>query len=468
MQDTIFALSSAPGRGGVAVIRVSGPHAAESLKALAGTCPAPRLASVYTLKHPVSRETIDKALVLFFENPASFTGEDIAEYHVHGGRAVVSALLSALKTFPYHRMAEPGEFTRRAFENGKMDLTAAEAIADLIDAETEAQKMQALAQMGGALSSLYSEWSERLKRVLAHLEADIEFPDEDMPDGVAPEVLGDIRALTDALKEHLNDNRRGERLRDGVQVVVIGAPNAGKSSLVNALAQRDVAIVSDIAGTTRDVIEAHLDLGGYPVILADTAGLRPDQIPPCLPPACGGDVRGGQDSIESEGIRRAFERAQRADIKLLVFDGTVAADPHTLALVDENSVIAVNKIDQLDAFPAQAGIFPDAKQVPAFAGKAVIKLSAETGEGLNELIRAITDKAAGLIGSAETPSLTRKRHRSAVEAALEHLERALQAPLPELVAEDVRLAVRALGRITGRVDVEDLLDVIFRDFCIGK
>jgi tRNA modification GTPase len=213
--------------------------------------------------------------VIPFKSPASYTGEDVVEYHLHGGRAVIDSVLAALSRQPSHRMAEPGEFTRRAFENGKMDLTAAEAVADLIDAETQAQRIQALGQMGGALSALYNDWTERLKKILAHIEADIEFPDEDLPEGLAPEVVTAVQKLSAEIQEHLSDNRRGERLRDGIQVAVIGAPNAGKSSLVNALVQREVAIVSPTAGTTRDVIEAHLDIGGYPVIIVDTAGLRP-------------------------------------------------------------------------------------------------------------------------------------------------------------------------------------------------
>lgn len=402
-----------------------------------------RTSQLLPLKNPADGSLIDRALVLGFKNPASFTGEDVVEYHIHGGRAIIDELLGVLGAQPGHRMAEAGEFTKRAFMNGKMDLTAAEAIADLVDAETAAQKAQALSQMGGVLATLYQGWTEELKTSLAHLEADLEFPDEDLPEGIAPQLRSVIEGLSQSIADHLNDNRRGERLRDGIHVAVIGAPNAGKSSLINALAQRDVAIVSDIAGTTRDVIEVHLDLGGYPVILADTAGLRPDQI---------GEE--GQDLIESEGIRRALKRAQEADIKLLLFDATSAQpDPHTLDLLDVNALVAVNKIDEQAALelPCPSLLF-----------------SAKTGEGLEALIKALTDKVAELIGSSETPSLTRQRHRAALEACHQALGRALAADLPELMAEDMRLAIRALGRITGKVDVEDLLDVIFNDFCIGK
>ena len=441
--DTIFALASAPGRAGVAVLRVSGSRAKESFSALSSTAIEPRVASLRHLKDPVSRETIDKALVLYFANPASYTGEDLVEYHIHGGRAVVDSMLSYLRGCEGHRMAEPGEFTRRAFENGKMDLTEAEAIADLIDAETQAQKTQALAQAGGALFRLYEGWTENLKEMLAHLEADIEFPDEDMPDGILPDLLSKIEHLKSDIAEHLNDNRRGERLRDGVKVVIIGAPNAGKSSLLNALAQRDAAIVSDMAGTTRDVIDVHLDLGGYPVILSDTAGLRPEQL---------GNT--DQDQVEGEGIKRALNLAEQADIKLLLFDGSVdKLDEGTLALVDKSAVSVVNKVDDKSAELNVAD---------------ALEVSVKNGEGLDQLIQTLIERISGLIGLQETPALTRERHRVALVEAEEGLNRALSGQLPELVAEDMRLGIRALGRITGRVDVEDLLDVVFNDFCIGK
>ena len=446
MSETIFALASGPGRAGVAVIRVSGPQSWAGLQALSGRADfIPRKAALVDLKNEDSRETLDRALVLPFKAPASYTGEDVVEYHLHGGRAVVDAVLAALAGLDGHRMAEPGEFTRRAFENGKMDLTEAEAVADLIDAETQAQRLQALLQMGGVLMNLYEGWADRLKRALAHLEAEIEFPDEDLPQEIAPEITADLSAISQEMSEHLNDNRRGERLRDGIHVAVIGAPNVGKSSLVNVLAQRDVAIISEMAGTTRDVIEVHLDLGGYPVILSDTAGLRPGQV--------GEDAHG---AIESEGIRRALQRAEEADIRLLLFDGSAdRLDPGTAALVNEKAITVLNKRDVFESSPP-GGM------------KEGIKLSVKTGEGLDDLMAALIEKIKMLIGQRETPVLTRARHRAALEECLAALEKSLSAPLPELMAEDLRLAVRALGRITGRVDVEDLLDVIFKDFCIGK
>ncbi|MCB1591797.1 MAG: tRNA uridine-5-carboxymethylaminomethyl(34) synthesis GTPase MnmE [Alphaproteobacteria bacterium] len=444
MNETIFALASGGGRAGVAVVRVSGPQAFAGLERISGAeRPAFRHAVLRTLKKPVSRETIDQALVIAFSGPGSYTGEDVVEYHVHGSLAVVNELLMVLSEQNGYRMAAPGEFTRRAFENGKMDLTEAEAVADLINAETQMQKIQALAQMEGALSRLYEGWREDLSRILAYVEAEIEFPDEDLPGGILEAVGPEILGLIAALEAHLNDKRRGERLREGLSVAVVGAPNAGKSSLVNALAQRDVVIVSELAGTTRDIIEVHLDIGGYPVILSDTAGLRPEQL--------SGE---GQAGIEAEGIRRALAKAREADLRVLVYDGSQeAADPHTQALADENSLSVVNKCD-LGGGPA----LPQPS----------ILISVKTGEGLEVFLQALETKIAGLIGRNEAPALTRQRHREALTACAAALRRSLEARMPELLAEDLRLAIRDLGRITGRVDVEDLLDIIFKDFCIGK
>lgn len=452
-QDTIFALATPPGVSGVAVLRVSGPLALQSLAVLADKKAEdikPRFAYFGRLKHPVSRETIDEALWLYFKSPASFTGEDVVEYHLHGSMAVISEMLDVLAAQAGHRMAEPGEFTRRAYQNDKMDLTKAEAVADLIHAETQLQKQQALRQMGGALNKLYEGWREDLARSLAYVEADLDFPDEDLPDGVVEVVRPKIETLAADIAAHLNDNRRGERLRSGVKIAVIGAPNAGKSSLVNALAQRDVAIVSQHAGTTRDVIEAHLDLGGYPVIIADTAGLRPEEL-----------GESGQDGIEAEGIRRALDWAAQADIKLLLFDAGDAPDwdKHSCALIDEYALVVVNKIETL----TEAG-------VEGPSGQDYIGISVQSGQGMDQFLAALTAKVKDLIGQNETPALTRQRHRHNLQDTQEALGRALagEGVLPELVAEDIRIAMRSLGRITGRVDVEDLLDIIFKDFCIGK
>lgn len=442
-EDTIYALATPHGRAALAVVRVSGSRALDGLKALTGRKGfVPREAHLCRLKSPQSGAVIDEALTLYFENPRSYTGEDSVEYHLHGGIAVVNALMDALGGLEGHRLAEPGEFTRRAFEYGKMDLTEAEAVADLIDAQTQMQAAQALDQLDGALGDLYQGWTDTLTTDLAHLEAEIEFPDEDLPDTILTDLRPKIIALRGDIAAHLDDNNRGERLRDGLKIAIIGAPNAGKSSLINLLARRDVAIVSDMAGTTRDVIEAHLDIGGYSVIVSDTAGLRPDQI-----------ADSGHDAIEQEGIRRAIKVAREADLRILLFDGGAlpALDSHTLGLRGEHDLLVMNKVDKAGDVPLD-----------------YLSISVTKALGIDALLKALQDKIIEMVGKREKPSLTRKRHRSALERGLEAIDRAIVSPLPELAAEDLRLAIRELGRITGRVDVEDLLDVIFNDFCIGK
>jgi tRNA modification GTPase len=432
LTDTIFALSTAPGRAGVAVVRVSGPDAARALEALTRKSkPSPRNATM-TGFFDASKKLIDRGLSIFFQAPASFTGEDIAEFHVHGGRAIVSAMLDALAALGL-RPAEPGEFTRRAVEHGKLDLTQAEAIADLVDAETEAQRRQALRQYDGALAELYESWRADLIRAGAWAEAAIDFSDEELPADTLARTRAAISGIIQDIHSHMNDSRRGEVLREGLQLTVIGPPNAGKSSLVNALARRDVAIVAETAGTTRDVIEVRMDLGGYPVILADTAGLRETA-----------------EAIEAEGVRRARARAESADLVLLLLDGS-AADPPPDTRAD---LIVWNKSD-----------------LPWPARRDGIALSLKTGDGMDALIAALIAKVRERLESpSEAPVLTRKRYRHALEQATRSLQSAITAPNdhPELMAEDLRLALRALGRITGRVDIEELLDVVFKDFCIGK
>jgi len=442
--ETIFALASGGMRAGVAMIRVSGPAALLTYKNLTGRpVPVPRMAVFGGFREPGTRKKLDRGMAIYFAGPASFTGEDVVEYHLHGGVAVIQGFLAALSRQPGCRLAAPGEFTRRAFENGKIDLTAAEAVADLVDAETEAQRMQALDQLGGGLARLYRGWAENLKKTLAHQEADIEFPEEDMPARLAESLQPEVESIIKEIKGHLDDKRRGERLRNGIMIAILGAPNAGKSSLLNALARRDVAIVSEEAGTTRDIIEVHLDLGGYPVIVADTAGLRV-----------------AESKIEAEGIRRAQERAKEADIKIVLFDGTLAApDGETLKMVDGNSIVVLTKADCLSRpLPCEDG---------GMAGSA-LPVSSTTGAGIETLLKQLTEKASSLLAVRSGPSLTRERHRLALEETVAALERGLQAPLPELAAEDLRLALRSLGSITGKVHVEELLDTIFRDFCIGK
>ncbi len=460
-EDTIFALSSAPGRAGVAVERLSGPGAGPALTALAGACPPARHARLARLVDPGCGAAIDRALVLWFPGPASFTGEDMAELQLHGGRAVVAAAVAALAALPGLRPAEPGEFTRRAFDRGKLDLSEVEGLADLIDAETEAQRRQALRQMEGALSRQVAAWRATLVAILAQAEAAIDFPDEDLPEGIDAQNTHNILYLHDKITQHLVDSHRGERLREGICVALIGAPNAGKSSLLNAFARRPVAIVSEVPGTTRDVVEVHLDLDGYPVTLADTAGLR-DLGPEAAEGGQGsqGD-QGNGNSVEVEGMRRAHARAETADLKLAIFDLQAGPDfdAATRALLDTNCLVVFNKCDLV------AG--PERKEL---GGCPALTVSVKTGAGMAALEARLAQEVAARLdrGAGEAAPVTRARQRRALEDCAAALARAGEAVRPELVAEDLRLALRALGRIAGRVDVEDVLDAIFREFCIGK
>jgi tRNA modification GTPase len=449
MSDTIFAPATAAGRAGVAMIRISGPRAGSALDELIGKRPAPRVATHAQLSDRAHGHVIDDGLVLWFPAPHSFTGEDVAELHVHGSRAVLQALMALLARLGL-RPAEAGEFTRRAFDNGKLDLAQVEGLADLIAAETEAQRRQARRQLDGVLGGVTEGWRARLLRLLAHAEAEIDFPDEDLPGGLIAALGADIDLLAAEIRAHLAD-QRGERLRDGLSIAIVGPPNAGKSSLLNALAKREAAIVSAVAGTTRDVIEVQLDLGGYPVTIADTAGLR------ALPASSE-----GHEAIESEGIRRALARAEAADLKLLVLDAT-AGEPYEAVtrLVDAGTLVLLNKIDAA----------PHAQ--PIVAGP-VWRVSVRTGAGMAKLIEALTAETAKRLAQQDgaAPLITRARHRAALAECVTALERAhgliASGAAPELLAEDLRLAMRSLGRITGRVAVDDILDVVFREFCIGK
>jgi tRNA modification GTPase len=434
--DTIYAPATAPGRAAIAIIRLSGPDAGPALQALAGTLPPPRVAHHVRLRDPATGEELDDGLALWFPGPASVTGEDVAEFHVHGSRAVIAAIMAALRGQGL-RLAEPGEFTRRAFLNGKLDLLQAEAVADLAAAETEAQRRQALRQLDGRLGTLYRGWADRLLRLLAHLEAAIDFPDEDLPPEIEARVATETASLAGEIARHLADGHRGERLRDGIAVAILGPPNAGKSSLLNQLARREAAITSPIAGTTRDVIEVAIDLAGYPVVLADTAGLRDSA-----------------DLVEQEGLRRALARAEASELRLFVYDSGRPEDAQgAAAWPGPDTLVVANKID----LAANRGTLPPG----------ALALSALTGAGIPELIGALAARIAQTYNTA-APLLTRARHREALEVATDALRRSLAVDLPELRAEDLRLAWRSLGRITGQVDVEDLLDVIFRDFCLGK
>ncbi|TAJ86463.1 MAG: tRNA uridine-5-carboxymethylaminomethyl(34) synthesis GTPase MnmE [Reyranella sp.] len=443
---TIYALGTpTPTRahpGALAVVRLSGPRSGDALELLTRRpLPAPRRMALRSLLDPSTGEVFDKGLVVWFAAPNTETGEPMAELHLHGGRAVVGAALEAIAHLGFCRLAEPGEFTRRAFEHGKLDLTEAEGIADLVAAETAAQRRQALQQMDGALHRLYEDWRAKGLRALAHLEAAIDFPDEDLPEGLADEVRVAVTGLQKEISAHLED-RRGERLRDGLSIAIIGPPNAGKSSLLNLLARREAAIVSETAGTTRDVIEVHLDLGGWPVVLADTAGLRDSD-----------------DAIEQEGVRRARARADAADLRVLVLDASGDWRAGMKAIIDATErwdaardIVVVNKTDLVPV--DDPGIVP---------------LSTRGGIGLpGLLVRLEASAEAAMQEGAGAPPLTRARHREALLDCQASLERALYAPEVALAAEDLRLAMRAIGRITGTVRIDELLDVIFRDFCIGK
>lgn len=436
--DTIFALSSGPPPAGVAIIRLSGTGVRFGLETLINSIPEPRRASLRSVRAR-SGETIDRGLVLFFRGPASFTGEDMAELHLHGGRAVVAAVLSELEILPGFRAAEAGEFTRRAFANQRMDLTQVEGLADLILAETEAQRRQALRQADGALGRLYDGWRERLIRARALIEAELDFPDEkDVPGSVSVQAWDTVAALEKEIVNHIAD-RRGERLRDGAEIVVLGPPNAGKSSLINAIARRDVAIVTPEPGTTRDLIEVRLDLGGYPVTLVDTAGLRE-----------------AEGVVEREGIRRAEERAAGADLVLWLGDVTQPEREPPLP----GAITLGTKTDLIDSEAERSRVGATFDSV----------VSAKTGDGISDLLDLLAGRIANELPPAEAVLTTRSRHRTALLGCLETIRVALADPTRpiELRAEDLRRAGDALGRITGRIDVEDLLDVIFRDFCIGK
>ncbi len=452
--DTIFALSSGRPPAAIAVIRVSGPRAGAALETLIGKIPEPRRAAFVRVREPATSEVIDEGLALWFPGPRSETGEDTAELQLHGGRAVIAAVLAALGQIDGCRPAEAGEFTRRAFENGRLDLTRVEGLADLVGADTEAQRRQALRQLSGALGKRAEAWRTKLVEALALVEARIDFPDEgDVPEDLVSPALEVARALRDEIAEVLADQGRGERLRDGSVVAIAGPVNAGKSSLLNRIVRRDAAIVSPFAGTTRDVIEVHLDLGGHPVTILDTAGFRDSD-----------------DPIEQEGIRRARERAGKADLVLWVLDvavtSEIAVDRLEREFPNTTKWIVWNKVDSISLLRIKT-----LKSIVHKLDYPSYFVSALDGSGFDELLPALAEHAREFLGSTEPALVTRQRHRAALEETVAALERVVAEPAPvreEVVAEELRLAARALGRLVGRVDVEDILDVIFRDFCIGK
>jgi tRNA modification GTPase len=447
-RDTIFALSSGRPPAAIAVIRVSGPRAALALEQLIGRVPAPRRASLARVRDPANTEVIDEGLALWFPAPNSETGEDMAELQVHGGRAVIAAVLAALGKLPGLRPAEAGEFTRRAFENGRMDLTAVEGLADLVAAETEAQRRQAFRHLKGLLGERAESWRQRLIEALALVEAGIDFSDEgDVPQDLLGRALDLVRPLAEEIDKA--GAGQGERLREGLRVAIAGPPNAGKSTLFNRLARREAAIVSPFPGTTRDVLEVHLDLGGYPVTVLDTAGIRE-----------------ANDPVEREGVRRASEQVASADLVLWMVD---AAEPKTASSTCQSATppgtatwVVVNKIDRVTKGQISESTFNYMS--------AVHFISSATGAGVDELVNALLRFAEGFF-TAEPALVARARQRAHLRETALSLQAAREAGhdgREEIMAEHLRLAARALGKLLGRVDVEDVLDVIFRDFCIGK
>ncbi|XP_054937992.1 tRNA modification GTPase GTPBP3, mitochondrial isoform X1 [Physeter macrocephalus] len=458
---TVFALSSGQGRCGIAVIRTSGPASGQALRSLTAPrdLPPARKACLRLLSDPRSGEPLDRALVLWFPGPQSFTGEDCAEFHVHGGPAVVSGVLQALGSVPGLRPAEAGEFTRRAFAHGKLSLTEVEGLADLIHAETEAQRRQALRQLDGELNHLCRGWAETLTKALAHVEAYIDFGEDDnLEEGVLDQADSEVRELEVALGAHLRDARRGQRLRSGAHAVVVGPPNAGKSSLVNLLSRKPVSIVSPEPGTTRDVLETPVDLAGFPVLLSDTAGLRE-----------------GVGPVEQEGVRRAQKRLEQADLILAVLDASDLASPSSCNFLDtvvipagagspngsnQRLLLVLNKSDLLPA----GGPDPSPDLPPH------LLLSCLTGDGLDGLLEALRKELAALCGdpSTDPPLLTRARHQHHLQGCLDALGHYKQAKDLALAAEALRVARGHLTRITGGGGAEEILDIIFRDFCVGK
>ncbi|MCK1389889.1 tRNA uridine-5-carboxymethylaminomethyl(34) synthesis GTPase MnmE [Bradyrhizobium sp. 1] len=446
--QTIFALSSGRAPSAIAVVRVSGPQAGLVLTTLAGKLPAPRQASRRLLRDGAG-QPIDDSVVLWFPGPASATGEDVVEFHAHGGRAVLSALLAVISNIPNMRAAEPGEFTRRAFENGKLDLTEAEGLDDLIHADTDRQRRQALRQLQGLLGDRARDWRERIIEASALIEAGIDFSDEgDVPAELRAPAVKAIKALHGEIANVLATQGHSERLRDGLVVAIAGEPNVGKSTLMNQLARREVAIVSPHAGTTRDVIEVQLDLDGYPVTVIDTAGIRETD-----------------DPVEQEGVRRARARAEDADLVLWLVEGAQAADPEAMRSLWKSGEanrsggsvwIVRNKID----LSGPEGARP----------RGEFGISAGRGDGIPDLVEALVKFAAEFFGMSEGAVVTRTRQRDLLCRASDSLRRSLELVEEgeELAAEELRAAAYALGRLLGRVDVEDVLGAIFQKFCIGK
>ena len=442
---TIYALSSGPGISGVAVIRLSGQDTSKVIKLLTGRePPRPRVATLRKINKINTSELIDEGLILWFPGPESYTGEDMAEIQVHGSKAVVDALHSSLSDIENCRLAEPGEFTKLAFQNGKINLLKAESIADLISSETEIQRQQAIKIMNGKSSDQFNFLREKLLKILSHVEAKIDFPEEDLPNNILDEIKNSSDEVINKIKKILNDQKVGERIREGFKIAILGPTNAGKSSLMNHLSNRDVAIVSEIAGTTRDVIETHLNIDGYPVIISDTAG-----------------IRDSQDEIEKKGIKLSLNRAEEADLKLVVVDAKSLDFTDVLKdLLHENAILVINKSDLLEK-----DIDPEIKKTNH------VLISIKENKNIEELILKIKNNLKNKFLTSDDILITRERHRQHLQQCLDHLNNFNQKKEIEdfdKAAEDLRLATRHLGMIVGKVDVEEILGSIFNDFCIGK
>ena len=442
---TIYALSTGSGISGIAVIRVSGENTDEVVKKITRSkLPPPRVATLTKFNKNGGKNLIDEGVIIWFPAPNSYTGEDLAEFHVHGSRAVINEMHSSISKIKNCRLAEPGEFTKRAFQNGKINLLKAESIADLISSETEIQRKQALKIMSGKSSDKFNSWREQLLKILSHVEAKIDFPDENLPKNIIKEMQKISHSVLKEIKKTLNDQKVGERIREGFKIAIIGPPNSGKSSLLNYISKRDAAIVSEIAGTTRDVIETHLNLDGYPVIVSDTAG-----------------IRNSKNEIEKKGIKIALKRAEDADLRLIIVSAKNVGITSVLkSLLTKNAILVVNKSDLVKG-----------KLNKKFKKYAHVLISIKKDSNLNKLITKIKNKLKNKFTTAEDILITRERHRQSLINCVRHLEKFQKKKSAQdfdKAAEDLRLATRHLGMIVGKVDVEELLGNIFNDFCIGK
>ena len=441
----IFALSSGPGVSGIAVIRISGKETYKAIKLLTGKGPPkPRVATLRKINKINTSELIDKGIIIWFPGPNSYTGEDMAEIQVHGSKAVIQALHRSIAEIKNFRLAEPGEFTKLAFQNGKINLLKAESIADLISSETEIQRQQAIKIMNGKSSDKFNFLREKLLNILSHVEAKIDFPEEDLPKNISKEIKNSSEEVIINIKKILDDQKVGERIREGFKIAIIGPTNAGKSSLMNHLSNRDVAIVSEKAGTTRDVIESHLNIDGYPVVISDTAG-----------------IRDSKDEIEKKGIKLTLNRAEEADLKLVVIDAKSLDFSDILkSLLDENAILVINKSDLLEK-----NISPEIRKINH------VLISIKENKNIEELILKIKNNLKNKFITSDDILITRERHRQHLQQCLDHLNNFNQKKEIEdfdKAAEDLRLATRHLGMIVGKVDVEEILGSIFNDFCIGK